>query len=207
MATSGMPASKRLRPAPRSGAGNDCLSPRAGLDLLSALAIVIASGCGPSTSFEAGVYRDAQVAFHIDPVPAGWRPIRVSDADLVFRDAAHEASVLVNGRCIPEDGDAPLASLTEHLLMGTTERDFLLEETIPLDSREARHTVLKAKLDGVLMGYDIYVMKKNGCVYDLVYVGDPAELRAGAPSFESFAKGFHTLAESTGGVAAGHPGG
>jgi hypothetical protein len=206
MATFGMPASLRLRPARRPGAGNDRLSARRALHCLVALALF--AGCGSSTSFESGVYRDAHVAFRVDPVPAGWRSIRVSDADLVFRDAAHEASVLVNGRCIPEDGDAPLASLTEHLLMGTTERDFLVEETIPLDSREARHTVLKAKLDGVLMGYDIFVMKKNGCVYDLVYVGDPAAMQAGAPTFESFAKGFHTLAaDSTSGIVAGHPGG
>jgi hypothetical protein len=170
--------------------------------------VLAIAGCGSSTSFEAGVYRDAHVAFRVDPVPAGWRSIRVSDADLVFRDAAHEASILVNGRCIPEDGDAPLASLTEHLLMGTTEREFILEETIPLDSREARHTVLNAKLDGVVMGYDIFVMKKNGCVYDLVYVGDPGAMQSGAPTFESFAKGFRTLgSDNTGGIAAGHPGG
>jgi hypothetical protein len=158
-----------------------------------ALALLLAA-CGASSSFESGVYRDAQVAFHVDPIPPSWHSIRVSDADLVFRDAPHEASILVNGRCIPEDGDAPLASLTEHLIIGTTARDFVLEETLPFDSREARHTVLKAKLDGVLMGYDIFVMKKNGCVYDLVYVGDPGAMPAGAPAFEAFAKTFHTLA-------------
>ena len=72
--------------------------------------------------------------------------------------------MLINGRCIPEDGDAPLSSLTDHLIMGTTERQFTTEETVPLDAREARHSLLKAKLDGVVMAYDVYVMKKNGCV-------------------------------------------
>ena len=133
--------------------------------------------------------------FHVSPAPSGWRPIRVSGADVVFRDAEHEASILVNGRCIPEDGDAPLSALTEHLIMGTTDRQYLLEETLPLDAREARHTVLKAKLDGVLMGYDVFVMKKNGCVYDLVYVGAPEGMQAGTPAFESFARSFHTIAK------------
>jgi hypothetical protein len=162
---------------------------------LAASAVLAAAlpGCPGSSSFESGVYRDAHVAFRVDPVPPSWHPVRVSDADLVFRDAAHEASILVNGRCIPEDGDAPLESLTLHLLMGTTAREFLLEETIPLDSREARHTVLKAKLDGVLMGYDIFVMKKDGCVYDLVYVGDPGVMQGGTPTFEAFARRFRTL--------------
>jgi hypothetical protein len=161
-------------------------------EVAAGFALALAA-CGAPASVEAGVYRNAQVAFHIDPVPSGWHTIRVSNADVVFRDGAHEASILVNGRCLPEDGDAPLTALTEHLLMGTTAREFLLEETVPFDSREARHTVLKAKLDGVVMGYDIFVMKKDGCVYDLVYVGDPAVMQAGSPAFETFAKGFHTL--------------
>jgi hypothetical protein len=169
------------------------LAPRPAYAFAAPLALSLAvAACGADPA--PGVYRDAMVAFHTDPVPPSWRPVRVSNADLVFRDTAHEASVLVNGRCIPEDGDAPLPTLTEHLVMGTTARDYLLEETIPFDSREARHTVLKAKLDGVLMAYDIYVMKKDGCVYDLVYVGDPASMQGGTAIFEKFALSFHTLA-------------
>jgi hypothetical protein len=139
------------------------------------------------------VYRDAHVAFRLEGVPSGWRPIRVSDASLAFRDDAHAASVLVNGRCIPDDGDAPLSSLTGHLLLGTTERQFLVEETVAMDEREARHTVLQAKLDGVLMAFDIFVLKKNGCVYDLVYVGTPDDARGGALEFERLARGFRTV--------------
>jgi|HubBroStandDraft_2_1064218.scaffolds.fasta_scaffold98486_2 hypothetical protein len=158
----------------------------------ASLALACAS-CVGSGSFDGNVYRDPQVAFRVDPAPPGWQAIRVSQADVVFRDSAHEASILVNGRCIPADGDAPLSALTEHLIMGTTDREYLVEETLPLDAREARHTVLKAKLDGVLMGYDVFVMKKNGCVYDLVYVGSPESMSAGAPPFEAFARAFHTL--------------
>jgi hypothetical protein len=168
-------------------------APRAALRAARLAFFYVLAGCAGSATFQSGVYRDAHVAFQIDTVPSGWRPIKVSDADLVFRDDANEASVLVNGRCIPEDGDAPLASLTEHLIMGTTDRQFVAEETVPMDAREARHTVLRAKLDGVVMGYDLYVMKKNGCVYDLVYVGAPERMQTGAPAFERFAQKFRTL--------------
>jgi hypothetical protein len=160
-----------------------------------ALALALASACARRGSFLEGVYRAPPVVFRVEPAPPGWRPIRVSGADVAFRDAAHEASIFVNGRCIADDGDAPLSALTEHLIMGTTDREYLLEETLPLDAREARHTVLKAKLDGVLMGYDVFVMKKNGCIYDLVYVGAPGNMQAGAPTFEDFAHKFHTIAE------------
>jgi hypothetical protein len=159
------------------------------------LALAVASSaCASSVSFSGGVYRDAHVAFQIGAIPTGWRSIDVSDANVAFRDDAHDASILVNGRCIPDDADAPLASLTAHLIIGTTARQFLVEETIPMDAREARHTVLQAKLDGVLMAYDIFVLKKDGCVYDLVYVGVPEDVRAGAPEFERLARGFRTVA-------------
>jgi hypothetical protein len=167
------------------------MAPRA-VPLVLAFAL---GACASSGTFSGGVYRDARVAFALEPIPSGWRPIQVSDADLAFRDDAHEASVMVNGRCIPDDGDAPLSSLTEHLIMGTTDRKFLVEETIPMDAREARHTVLQAKLDGVLMAYDIFVLKKNGCVYDLVYVATPDDLRGGAPVFEQLARGFRTVGQ------------
>jgi hypothetical protein len=158
------------------------------------LALALASCAGPP-SLMGDVFVNAQVAFRINPVPPGWHPIHLSDADLVYRDAAHDASILVNGRCAPGDSDTPLSALTEHLIMGTTDREFLVEETLPFDAREARHTVLKAKLDGVLMGYDVFVMKKDGCVYDLVYFGAPEGMQAGTPPFETFARGFHALAK------------
>jgi len=168
--------------------------PRASSACVAWLAIAgVAAGCATGASFDGGVYRDGPIAFQLSPLPASWRPIHVSDADLVFRDDAHEASILVNGKCIHENEDAPLTALTEHLIMGTTERAFTTEETVPFDAREARHSVLQAKLDGVVMAYDVFVMKKNGCVYDLVYVGDPGQLAAGAPAFEQFARGFRTV--------------
>ncbi len=169
------------------------LSARAVRFALALISPISCEACASGASFGGGVYRDAHVAFQLESVPIGWRPIRVSDATLAFRDDAHEASVLINGRCIPDDGDAPLASLTEHLIIGTTARQFSLEETVAMDGREARHTVLQAKLDGVLMAYDIFVLKKNGCVYDLVYVGSPGDLRGGTSDFERLARSFRTV--------------
>ena len=97
-------------------------------------------------------------------------------------------------RCGQRGDDAPLAVLTNHLLMGTTEREFDAQDTVPFDSREALHTLLRAKLDGVPMQYDIYVMKKDGCLYDLVYVAPPGRFADGAADFERFAKGLRTEA-------------
>jgi hypothetical protein len=128
----------------------------------------------------------------LGPVPPSWRRVDLAGADVAFRDEERAGSVLVDVRCSGRDDDAPLSSLTGHLIMGTTERKFDTEEVVAFDRREAQHTLLRAKLDGVPMRYDIYVMKKNGCVFDLVYVAPPDRFEEGANDFERFALGVHT---------------
>ena len=159
--------------------------------VVGALSTLLA--CGASSAFDGETYRDTQVAFRVPHAPSEWRPVKVSDAKLAFRDDTRGASVLVTARCgIPSD-DVPLQSLTGQLVMGTTAREYVTEEVIPFDNREAMHTVLRAKLDGVMMSYDVYVMKKDGCVYDLVYVAPPDQFDGGKATFESFSVGFRTL--------------
>jgi hypothetical protein len=160
--------------------------------------VLVVPACSAPNHLEGNLYQDGKVAFRVPQLPDGWARIDVTDANLAFRDEPREASILVDGRCNRRDHDAPLTALTEHLIMGTTERDVVSEETIPFDAREARHTVMRAKLDGVRMQYDIYVLKKDGCVYDLVYVAPPERFADGSARFEQFALGFHTV--GTGGL-------
>lgn len=158
---------------------------------LCVVALVALAACGAAARFEGDTYRDEAVAFRVARVPGEWRPIKVTEAKLAFRDENRQGSVLVTARCGVASDDVPLASLTQQLVMGTTEREYLKEELVPFDGREAMHTVLRAKLDGVPMSYDVYVMKKDGCVYDLVYVAPPDHFDGAA--FEQFATGFRTL--------------
>jgi hypothetical protein len=161
--------------------------------VLSTLA-VLSAACGGAQHFDGRAYRGAAVSFDVPTVPPAWRRVDVTAADLAFRDDARGGSILIDGRCGRRDEDVPLTSLTQQLILGTTERDFVTEETIPFDAREALHTILRAKLDGVVMQYDVYVLKKDGCVYDFVYVAPPTRFAEGAPSFEQFATGIHARA-------------
>ena len=158
---------------------------------LALAAVVFVSACGHSASFEGGVLHKGDLNVRFGPVPAGWTRIDVQGADVAYRDEGREGSALFDVRCHDRDDDAPLASLTEHLIAGTTERDYQHQDTLPFDGREALHTLLSAKLDGVAMQYDIFVMKKDGCVYDLIYVAPPHRFAQGAPGFEQFAAGMH----------------
>jgi hypothetical protein len=160
-----------------------------------ALSLPVALGCGAAPpELHDGTYRSGSIAFKVGAVPAGWRAVNVEGANLAYRDEANEASVMVDGRCYRKDDDVPLLALTDHLIMGTTERRVVTQETLPFDGREAMHTRLEAKLDGVALLYDVYVLKKDGCVYDLVLVGAPQKSEPALPPFEGFAGAFHTLA-------------
>jgi hypothetical protein len=166
---------------------------------------VLVVACGHAGGFEDGVLHKGDLTVRVGPVPAQWHRVELEGADLAFRDEAHAASAMFDVHCDRRDGDAPLTALTAQLLMGTTQRDFENQEVVPFDEREALHTTLRAKLDGVPMQYDIYVMKKDGCVYDLVYVALPDRFTAGSADFERFATGLHAAAPPVGIVRASDP--
>jgi len=170
----------------------------------SIAALVVFAGCGGAAarSFDGTTYRDGPVAFQLGAVPSSWRAVEVTDASLAYRDEAHGASVLLNARCHRPDEGTPLVALTNHLLMGSTVREVVSQETEPFDGREALHTKMRAKWDGVPIAFDIYVTKKDGCIYDFVYMGDPSAYDEGTRAFETFVRSFRTLPGS-GTVTAG----
>lgn len=157
-----------------------------------ALAFVLLA-CGKGEAWDGRVYHAGRASFRTGPVAATWQRAEVSGAMLAFHDAETGGAVNVYGRCGQDADDVPLVALTQHLLIGFTERDVKSQKVIPMDGREAMHTVLTAKLDGVTMALAIYVLKKDGCVYDLVWVSPPDRFDAGASRFDEFAAGFATV--------------
>ena len=160
--------------------------------ILTALLTLLSCG-GPTATFEGGVYHAPGISFGVGEVPATWHRLEVEDDSAVAFRNEHGSTVLASGRCNLHADDVPLVALTNQLIMGTTDREYVKEETIPLDQREARHTVLRAKLDGVERVWDVYVMKKNGCVYDAVLVAPPDHFEAESGAFDRFATGLHSL--------------
>lgn len=166
--------------------------PRALPRVVPVVALALASGCA-STGLSDQVYRGDGFAFRIGQVPSSWQAIRVSDAALAWRDEAAGGTVVVNARCDRDGEDVPLAALTQHLFLKFTDRTIQKEETVPLDGREALHTQITAKLDGVPKAFSVWVVKKDGCVYDLVYIADPGRFEAGVGPFDAFARQLQAL--------------
>jgi len=158
--------------------------------LVLSLALLL-SACASKDSWDGRVYHAGRASFRTGPIPNTWERQNVEGAMLAFRDR-DGGMVNVYGRCGKDGDDVPLAALTNHLLIGFTEREQKSQEVVPLDGREAMHTIVHAKLDGVPMALSIYVLKKDGCVYDLVWVAPPERFDAGLASFDAFVNGFGT---------------
>ena len=163
-----------------------------------------ACATGAGRYFDGSTYREGPIAFVLPPKPTSWHSVSVREASLAYRDDAHAASILINARCRRPDEGTPLLALTNHLLIGSTERDIVSQDTEPFDGREALHTKVRAKWDGVPMSFDLFVSKKDGCLYDFVYIGESATFEAGSRVFEDFVRGFKTLPHS-GTVSGGLP--
>lgn len=133
----------------------------------------------------------SRLSYTIGPVPSVWRRMQIEGNDAAWLDTETDAAIHVDHTC-DRSMDTPLPALVQHLLIGFTQREVVSEETIPFDGREARHVVVNARLDGVPRTLELYVMKKDGCVYDLGYAASPARYEQGRGRFTAFVEGFHT---------------
>jgi len=157
--------------------------------LSSALAF---AGCKSSGAYEQSVYSDRLVRFSVDPPEEGFERIRI-DGESGLAWANDEGAVIqVHARC-DRALDIPLAALKAHLLIGFTEREEIEERLLPMDSREALETHLRAKVDGVTRELILRILKKDGCVYDLALIAGPgAPFNRARPHFERVAASFTT---------------
>jgi hypothetical protein len=159
--------------------------------LITAAVLLLVAGC--SSGLSGDVLHGEGFAARVGPLPERWHRVEVTHASLAFRDEVDGATIVLNGRCGVDGEDVPLESLTQHLFLRFTEREIVEQRVVPFDHREAMRTVLTAKLDGVPMKFEVWVLKKDGCVYDIAYMASPPHYARGAVEFERFVQGFSTV--------------
>jgi hypothetical protein len=148
------------------------------------LSIWLGLGCGPR--FDGSLLHKPEVDYRVPRLEAGWQQVRLKGNDLAFYRPSF-GSIAVNATCKDYE-DVPQAALLGHLLFGTTHREYLLEEEVPLDGRSARHALIDGELDGVPVRLEIYLLTRAGCVFDLSYVSDRAA--RGRDQYTRFVHGF-----------------
>jgi hypothetical protein len=140
-----------------------------------------------SAHFDGTLMRKRDVSYRIGPLDPGFRRVRVEGNDLAFYKPG-AGSIAVNASCRDYE-DVPQPALVNHLLFGTTQRSFLIDEEVTLDGRGARHVLLDAELDGVPVRLELYVLTRAHCVFDLSYVSDRAA--TAQAHFAAFVRDFH----------------
>jgi hypothetical protein len=131
--------------------------------------------------------RTSHPDFRTGALDASWRRIPSRANVAYFRDES-DTVIMANADC--RERDAPLSVLANSLLIGMTDRRVIEERRLPLAEREALYRRLTARLDGVTIVVEAYVVKKDGCVYDLAYLAPPDRASAGRGAFDRFVAGF-----------------
>lgn len=155
-----------------------------------ALACLALSACA-GESYRNGIYEDDQVRYRAAAPAPQWRRVEVEENDLAFHRKGL-GTISVNSTCIHYE-DVPAIALVNHLLFDTNARQFITEETVTLDGRGAHHVVARVELDGVPIELEVFLLKKDGCVFDLTHIrarNAPPEARA---EFMRFVERFAVL--------------
>lgn len=130
------------------------------------------------------------LCYRVGPLGPSWQLVHVDVAEVGFYERDVGGVIQANASCRDDAEAVPLRSLTRNLLIGYTDRRVVSEERTTLVHREALHTVVEAQLDGVPMMLDLFVVRRNGCVFDLTYAAPPPTYPLGQPDFARFVGGF-----------------
>ncbi len=156
--------------------------------------LVLVAGCGhlPKGHFDeqTRTMRAGQAVYLVGPLSPSWEVVHVEHASVGFFNRAVGGIIQANVTCRDDADAAPLQTLMRQLLIGYTDRRPTLQEQTRFLGRDALHYVVEARLDGVPMTLDLWVAKRNGCIFDLSFAAPPDRFGDGAADFRCFREGF-----------------
>jgi hypothetical protein len=150
------------------------------------LLALIASGCASGWHADKRELCAKQSCYRLGDLDESWREIRRHHGQVAFFSDTVGGVIATSSVCREDADAAPLEALTNRLLIGYTDRNEISTERVTIQGREALHSVIEAKLDGVPVTLDLYVMKRNGCIVDLSFAAPVERYKAGQPQFERF---------------------
>ena len=119
-----------------------------------------------------------------------WMPVQIKGAEQAWTIPSGGSSMLIDSDCSKRNQNVPLNALTAHLLIGMTDQDWIEQKTIPYENREAMVTTISLKVDGVKQKMQILVLKKEGCVFDIVMSTPEDKFEKHLADFEKVQKLF-----------------
>ena len=153
------------------------------------LLLVSLGGCRSHGYLRGNVFENSRVRLEIEPPGNDWDLVPMRGVDIAFIYPQDESTLLINSQC-NEVQDVPLRALLGHLLIGFTEQKIVDEKLISFSEREALIQTIEAKLDGVSRKFKILVLKKDGCVFDIVLATTPMSFGGHEQVFDSLMQHF-----------------
>jgi hypothetical protein len=153
------------------------------------LAVPLLAGC-PTGALSGQLFVKDAVSYRLAlPNAETWRSVSFADNDLAW--TAKDSPHLLGVNAVCEDhGDPSLEVLTNHLLIGFTDRELKERKALIVDGRDALDSHYLATLDGVPVELRLLVVKKNGCIHDFSYIAPKGHFAERAGDFEKLIAGF-----------------
>lgn len=120
----------------------------------------------------------------------GWSPLKQKGTQVAWYNAALDAAIVLDSQC-ERHGDSTLEQFTDHLRIDFRHWEIKSQETVQLVGRDAVRTIVLASIDGgTQTQMELWVTKKNGCLFDLEYIAPPASFANGQADFARVVAGF-----------------
>lgn len=119
-----------------------------------------------------------------------WIPVQIKGAEQAWIIPQEGSSMLIDSHCKSKDQDIPLNALTAQLLIGMTNQTLIAQKPVSFQDREALVSTFLLKVDGALQKMHILVLKKEGCVFDVVLSTPESTFEKRLPDFEKIQQLF-----------------
>jgi hypothetical protein len=173
------------------------------------LALAVSAGCAGwrgdtyyAHRFPAKLARKETSFRFGDPGPE-WQAVRnLKDVQVAWTRREIGGAIEIHAQC-DDQGDSSLDQYTDHLRIDWTSWEVESQEQARLLDRAALHTVVTAEIDGVPRRNELWVVKKNGCLFDLRYSASPARFEEGRAAFADVVEGLRFPIRDAAGQADG----
>lgn len=121
-------------------------------------------------------------------LPSQSDPARTDISDLAFQSKSTASIISLNSACRPSwRGDEPnLQEFSRQLLLGITDQGQRTQDQVDVASVPALRTTVDGKMSGRTVKLQTVVLKKEECVYDLMYVAQPDRFESQNDIFSRF---------------------
>jgi len=127
--------------------------------------------------------------YKITAPPNDWDFVESGGADYAWYHSKIGGTIYVDSNCSSQFEDRPLQNSIQSLLAGVGSGPVQMTSLL-LDGREALFAKTLGNLDGVEVEIGMFVMSKNQCLYDFVYIAPQENFQRGLQDFNGTVYSF-----------------